>query len=619
MPICFPRLHCRHHRRRRRRRRRHRHLHRHSYYSIIPASPVPPLQKHDAVQAARATISPPCKTQPRLDFYNTPAIRNAQPLLKTPSDHIPVDPTSLRLWPPTSADTTAACVVVSLFRHVATTIIESRLLRSLGGWVRMFVSDSAGRVFIMTTEIQIEGLTLKLRTDSALPLIVKDQSVVAIFEDPTTKKKDSLGQVSDRNGCSDILRLSIGVNQKTSRLFITLAIWIRTGRVRNKNKSKGRLMFLVVPAESLALETAFDDHDAIVKQFPGISFESPSDDKSRKHKLMRMSFVMESMRSHVIMPQYKRQANAKGQQMALLRKLRSLSESDKFQLVANYDEATSTAIQNVCKTLSQTAITPSVILEELYSSKQSGCIDEWVKQGWCARDSTNLDVVGNPKDFETVNVPQHTLDPPQYELRAPSFEELFSSRSKNCIGLQASLGLAGDHSLQTSPCLPSTAPPYSTCAELDSYPYETAYQHASAVTPDSHGTPGHAMVTHSDYAEIFSIPPSEDPLTPMPTSSDYIGTFLSGFSSCPNSAPIVPLGHGKSRSSIDQSVQEKTCSSFRRSSKDPSARVQIPATSPRLANKKTPTIAISKQRDGEARHSAVFYGWSSWFLLPQNA
>lgn len=435
----------------------------------------------------------------------------------------------------------------------------------------------------MTTEIQIEGLTLKLRTDSALPLIVKDQSVVAIFEDPTTKKKDSLGQVSDRNGCSDILRLSIGVNQKTSRLFITLAIWIRTGRVRNKNKSKGRLMFLVVPAESLALETAFDDHDAIVKQFPGISFESPSDDKSRKHKLMRMSFVMESMRSHVIMPQYKRQANAKGQQMALLRKLRSLSESDKFQLVANYDEATSTAIQNVCKTLSQTAITPSVILEELYSSKQSGCIDEWVKQGWCARDSTNLDVVGNPKDFETVNVPQHTLDPPQYELRAPSFEELFSSRSKNCIGLQASLGLAGDHSLQTSPCLPSTAPPYSTCAELDSYPYETAYQHASAVTPDSHGTPGHAMVTHSDYAEIFSIPPSEDPLTPMPTSSDYIGTFLSGFSSCPNSAPIVPLGHGKSRSSIDQSVQEKTCSSFRRSSKDPSARVQIPATSPRYA------------------------------------
>ncbi|KAG9981074.1 hypothetical protein KCU78_g21569, partial [Aureobasidium melanogenum] len=372
-------------------------------------------------------------------------------------------------------------------------------------------------------------------------------------------------------------------------------------------------------AESLALETAFDDHDAIVKQFPGISFESPSDDKSRKHKLMRMSFVMESMRSHVIMPQYKRQANAKGQQMALLRKLRSLSESDRFQLVANYDEATLTAVQNVCKTLSQTAVTPSVILEELYSSKQSGCIDEWVKQGWCARDSTNLDVVGNPKDFETVNVPQDTPAPPQYESRALNFEKLLNSRNKNCLGLQASLGLAEDHSLQISPCLPSTAPPYSTCAELDSHPCETTYQHASAVTPDSHGTPGHTMVTHSDYAEIFSIPPSEDPLMPMPTSSDYIGTFLSGFSSCPNSAPVVPLGHGKPRSSVDRSVREKTCSSSRTSSKGSSARVQIPATSPRLANKRTPAFAISKERDGEARHSAIFYGWSPWLLLPHNA
>ena len=70
---------------------------------------------------------------------------------------------------------------------------------------------------------------------------------------------------------------------------------------------------------------------------------------------------------------------------------------------------------------------------------------------------------------------------------------------------------------------------------------------------------------------------------PMPTSSDYIGTFLSGFSSCPNSAPVVPLGHGESKSSIDRSAQERTRSSLRMSSKDPSARVQIPATSPRYA------------------------------------
>lgn len=93
-----------------------------------------------------------------------------------------------------------------------------------------------------------------------------------------------------------------------------------------------------------------------------------------------MSFTMESKRSHVIVPQYKCQANAKDQQMALLCKLRSLSESSRFQLNANYDEETSAAIRNVCKVLCNTATTPSVVLEQLYFNKQSGCISDWIKQ-----------------------------------------------------------------------------------------------------------------------------------------------------------------------------------------------------------------------------------------------
>lgn len=57
-----------------------------------------------------------------------------------------------------------------------------------------------------------------------------------------------------------------------------------------------------------------------------------------------MQFDLVSTSSYVIMPQYKRQANMTEQQMAMLRKLRSLSESTKFQLVANYDETTFAAI-----------------------------------------------------------------------------------------------------------------------------------------------------------------------------------------------------------------------------------------------------------------------------------
>jgi hypothetical protein len=184
----------------------------------------------------------------------------------------------------------------------------------------------------MTAEIQIEGLALALETDDPLPLVVRDQPVVAVFEDSTTKEKDSLGQVSDRNSCSDILRLWIGFDQKTSKLFIALAIWIGAKRSRNKNNRTGRLMFLVVPAETLTLKSACDDYDKFAKQLPTNISDKPFDDKSGKCKLLRMSFEIDSPNSYVIMPQYKRQANATNQQMALLRKLKSLSESTRFEL-----------------------------------------------------------------------------------------------------------------------------------------------------------------------------------------------------------------------------------------------------------------------------------------------
>jgi len=196
----------------------------------------------------------------------------------------------------------------------------------------------------MTAEIQIEGLALTLETDVPLSLVVRDQPVVAVFEDSTTKEKDSLGQVSDRNSCSDILRLWIGVDQNWSKLFIALAIWTGTKRSRNKNNKTGRLMFLVVPAETLTLKSACGDYDNFAKQLPNIVSDKPADDKSGKCKLLRMSFEIEFPRSYVMMPQYKRQANATNQQMALLRKLKSLSESTRFELFANYDEATSAAI-----------------------------------------------------------------------------------------------------------------------------------------------------------------------------------------------------------------------------------------------------------------------------------
>ncbi|THY45179.1 hypothetical protein D6C98_07927 [Aureobasidium pullulans] len=253
----------------------------------------------------------------------------------------------------------------------------------------------------MITEVQFDGLALKLKAEGRLSTVVKDQPVVAVYKNSIDGKFNSLGQVLGRNNCSDILRLSIGVNQQTSELFITLTVWIRTRRSRNKCNTKGRLMFLVVPTESLALEASCDDYDVLAKHISGIISERPSDDKSGKFKLLKLQFDLGSTSSYVIMPQYKRQANVTEQQMALLRKLRSLSESTKFQLVANYDERIFAEIQDVCKIQSYKAVAPSVILEKLYSSKQSDCIDEWMRQGWCAEDSTDQNVSIADKDVET--------------------------------------------------------------------------------------------------------------------------------------------------------------------------------------------------------------------------
>jgi hypothetical protein len=133
----------------------------------------------------------------------------------------------------------------------------------------------------MTTEIQIEGLVFTLETDDPLSLGVKGQPVVGVFEDSTTKEKDSLGRV----------------DQEMSKLFIALATWIGPRRSRNNNNKTGRLMLLVVPAETLTLESACDDYDYLAKQLPTNAFDEPSDNKSGKCKLLRMSFEIDSLRS----------------------------------------------------------------------------------------------------------------------------------------------------------------------------------------------------------------------------------------------------------------------------------------------------------------------------------
>ncbi|KAH0405412.1 hypothetical protein KCU89_g119, partial [Aureobasidium melanogenum] len=201
---------------------RHRYHHRQRRrYSIITdtLSLILSLQKRDATLAG-------CTRIDLAALQDTTATRQPQqtchPLLMTPSDHIPVD-----------SDTIATVASDPCRYHGSS---QGCSLIHQEAWVGGFARSSL-TYFTMTAEIQIEGLALTLETDVPLSLVVRDQPVVAVFEDSTTKENDPLGQVSDRNNCSDILRLWIGVDQNWSKLFIALAIWIAAPEHRCRSRS----------------------------------------------------------------------------------------------------------------------------------------------------------------------------------------------------------------------------------------------------------------------------------------------------------------------------------------------------------------------------------------------
>lgn len=275
--------------------------------------------------------------------------------------------------------------------------------------------------------------------------------------------------------------------------------------------------------------------------------------------------------------------------MALLRKLKSLSESTRFELFANHDEATSAAIQNLCKIQSGMAVSPSVILEELYFSKQSGCINMWVEQGWREQGLVKKCAVAARKDADSVNKSHDMFGPPQYESQAPSFGKPLSPQSRHQAPLQAGLAWTGDHSLPTSPDLASTTPPYSTHAELKSPLHGITNQHASAAAPASRDSPGPATITRLDHGRMLPTSPLGDPITPAPTSShDYIATFLSGFPGYSNCVPVVSISHDGLASSINCSVLGRNRDLAQMTREKSFARVEVSATDPGNA---APTFA----------------------------
>ncbi|THW51227.1 hypothetical protein D6D21_01601 [Aureobasidium pullulans] len=365
----------------------------------------------------------------------------------------------------------------------------------------------------MATQADIDGLASKLMTSAPLSWVVADCPVVAVYDNKIIQESEFLGQSLDRNGCGDILRLWIGSNQVTREMLVTLTIRIRASPVRKKTRRQGRLMFLIVPAESLRLHSTRIDYSSL-KKLPQCLLDVPNDVESAKTQLLHISLDLGSTSSDVIMPEYQCRPNVMPQAMVLLRKLKLLSESSSFQLYTNQDGAIQAALQNVSAMLagSDPITTPSVVLTGFYPGGRSACRNLWYKQGWLEDKDTDHNeqkrIEASGKKHKEIVKSHDPQPPPPYEFDDVLPPKFASSRQAD------------------EPHLPPTAS-FSPEQRTSDLP------HTAPFSP--HLPPADAPPT------IFA--PSSRPhhSTPEPSlSPNYSATFLSGF---PSASPLRKISN----------------------------------------------------------------------------
>ncbi|THZ32452.1 hypothetical protein D6C90_08638 [Aureobasidium pullulans] len=383
----------------------------------------------------------------------------------------------------------------------------------------------------MATQADIDGLASKLMTSAPLSWVVADCPVVAVYDNKIIQESESLGQPLDRNGCGDILRLWIGSNQVTREMLVTLTIRIRASPVRKKTRRQGRLMFLIVPVESLRLHSTRIDYSSL-KKLPQCLLDVPNDVESAKTQLLHISLDLGSTSSDVIMPEYQCRPNVMPQAMALLRKLKLLSESSSFHLYTNRDGAIQAALQNVSTMLagSDLITTPSVVTTGFYPGGRSACRNLWHEQGWLElEDTTNhndqkrIEASGTKnKEIVKAHDPQ---PPPPYEFDDVLPPKFASSRQADEPHLPPTASFSpeqrtSDHpnTAPISPHLPPAGAPPTVCAA------------------DQLVRPPAAALPSAGSSQIFAPSSRLHHSTPEPSlSPNYSATFLSGF---PSASPL---------------------------------------------------------------------------------
>ncbi|THX87854.1 hypothetical protein D6D05_01983 [Aureobasidium pullulans] len=387
----------------------------------------------------------------------------------------------------------------------------------------------------MATQADIDGLASKLMTSAPLSWVVADCPVVAVYDNKIIQESEFLGQPLDRNGCGDILRLWIGSNQDTREMLVTLTIRIRTSSVRKKTRRQGRLMFLIVPAESLRLHSTRIDYSSL-KKLPQCLLDVPNDVESAKTQILHMSLDLGSTSSDVIMPEYQCRPNVMPQAMVLLRKMKLLSESSSFQLYTNQDGAIQAALQNVSTMLagSDSITTPSVVLTGFYPGGRSACRNLWHEQGWLEDEDTNhhdqkrIEASGTKhKEIVKSHDPQ---PPPPYQFDDVLPPKFASSRQTDEPHLPPTASFSPERNTSD---LPDTAPFPPHLPPVGAPP--------TVCAADQLVRPPAAALPSAGSSQIFAPSSRLHHSTPEPSlSPNYSATFLSGF---PSASPLRKISN----------------------------------------------------------------------------
>ncbi|KAG9686224.1 hypothetical protein KCV03_g10050, partial [Aureobasidium melanogenum] len=356
--------------------------------------------------------------------------------------------------------------------------------------------------------------------DKPIQWVVSSRPVVAQFEQEGSQRLQHLGLPLSHNGEADVLVLWIGFREDTRELLVTLTIRLNVNPERHTRKQtprKGRLMFMVVPVESLTIRcTSVAYHDLVKDPALKPFLDLPSDQESATCKISKIEVHIDT-KSFVIMPEEPvtgRQSKRSRQSVDLLDRLKSLSEVTSFCLFTKHDLIFEQAIEHVQEKLQQDTspvITPDIQCRAFYPGRRKAAVDQWVDQGW------NPEEEGNDKQEKD-----------SYD-NAPPCTKLSTKRKAIDIADRGYASLSASSPPKYAEC-PSHPVPSVSSLDLPRLLDERDQTEITSDARNISNCPGTFSAAVYAHERIFSSrppPPPPPPPSASPLSSNYSAVLLS--------------------------------------------------------------------------------------------